>query len=104
MHYWEDGGATYHQRYSSWETVRVPSILPELAWTKGGINTYRALLKFIPASGKEEAAAVLQEKISGCAVEGKVDAGVVLRQVPFVIPEEYVDMVQYFVDLSGRTK
>ena len=22
VHYWEDGGATYHQRYNSWETVR----------------------------------------------------------------------------------
>ena len=22
MHYWEDGGATYHTRYSSWEIVR----------------------------------------------------------------------------------
>lgn len=22
MHYWEDGGATYHQRYSTWEIVR----------------------------------------------------------------------------------
>ncbi len=21
-HYWEDGGATYHQRYSSWENIR----------------------------------------------------------------------------------
>ena len=21
-HYWEDGGATYHNRYSSWEIVR----------------------------------------------------------------------------------
>lgn len=81
-----------------------PPILQELAWTKGGINTYRALLKFIPASGKAAAAAVLQEKISECAAEGKVDADVVLQQVPFVIPAEYVDMVQYFVDLSGRTK
>ncbi len=22
FHYWEDGGATYHTRYSSWECVR----------------------------------------------------------------------------------
>ncbi len=22
MHYWEDGGATYHQRYNSWEIIR----------------------------------------------------------------------------------
>ena len=21
-HYWEDGGATYHQRYTTWEIVR----------------------------------------------------------------------------------
>lgn len=21
-HYWEDGGCTYHNRYSSWENVR----------------------------------------------------------------------------------
>ncbi len=86
------------------EAKQQPSILQELSWTKGGINTYKALFKFIPASKKEEAAAILQEKIFESAAEKTVDVGVVLRQVPFVIPEKYVDMVQYFVDLSGRTK
>lgn len=80
-----------------------PLILQELTWTKSGINTYKALLKFIPASRQEEVKNILVEKISECAVDGTVDSGVVLRQVPSVIPEEYVDMVQYFVDLSGRT-
>ena len=30
-----------------------PSILKNLAWSKGAINTYQALMKFIPASDKE---------------------------------------------------
>lgn len=81
-----------------------PLILRDLHWTKGGLNTYKALLRFVPASRKEEAAALLKEKIAGCAADGTVDPDVVLRQVPAVIPEEYVDMVRYFVDLSGRTK
>ena len=80
-----------------------PLILREFRWTKGGINTYKALLKFIPASRKEEVKAILEEKISGCTGCGTVDSGVVLRQISAVIPEEHVDMVRYFVDLSGRT-
>lgn len=37
LHYWEDGGATYHQRYSTWEIIRgqeadhwIPEVDPEL--------------------------------------------------------------------------
>ena len=80
-----------------------PLILQEFDWTKGGINTYKALLKFIPANRREEVKTVLEKEIPKCAGSGKIDAGVVLRQVSAVVPEKYVDMVRYFVDLSGRT-
>lgn len=81
-----------------------PLILREFHWTKGGINTYKALLKFIPATRREEMKILLEEKISENAVDGTVDSDVILQQIPSVVPEKYVDMVQYFVDLSGRTR
>ncbi|MDO5405911.1 MAG: sulfatase [Eubacteriales bacterium] len=80
-----------------------PLILPQYQWTKGAVNTYRALMKFIPAAQKEEAVSVLEREIPHYVPEGRVESHTVLACIPMVVPEEYVDMVQYFVDLSGRT-
>ncbi len=109
-----------------------PSILPGFSWTKGAMNTYRALLRFIPADRKEEAVRILAEEIServsgrttdheaadggtaGYAGDDRsadhyapdrnqVDARTVLECVPAVVPEDYVEMVEYFVELAGRT-
>lgn len=80
-----------------------PLILQDFHWTKGAINTYRALLRFIPTNRRDSVIEVLKENIQRYAESKKVDCNTVLRQIPHVVPEEYVDMVQYFVDLSGRT-
>lgn len=81
-----------------------PLILEQYTWTKASVNTYRALLKFIPKERKEQAVAVLAEKIPQALAEGSsVTPELICAMVPLVIPEEYVDMVQYFIGLSGRT-
>lgn len=89
-----------------------PVILLELAWTKGAVNTYRALMRFIPEVRKAEAADVLareiREAVSGDGASDvqageTVTARTVLNCIPAVVPEEYVEMVEYFVDLAGRT-
>lgn len=41
----------------------IPVILPEYQWTKGAINTYRALMKFIPADQKENVISTLSREI-----------------------------------------
>lgn len=81
-----------------------PSILKNLAWSKGAINTYQALMKFIPASDKEHVREVLETKIPTKITEEKIIPNNILDIIPDVIPEEYVDMVEYFVGLSGRTE
>lgn len=68
------------------------------------MNTYRALLKFIPKERKAETAGVLTEKIPQILKgEDVITPELICSVVPLVIPEEYVDMVQYFIGLSGRT-
>ena len=81
-----------------------PLILEQYPWTKGAVNTYRALLKFIPKERKAETAGVLTEKIPQILKgEDVITPELICSVVPLVIPEEYVDMVQYFIGLSGRT-
>lgn len=80
-----------------------PLILPELQWSKGAVNTYHALMRFIPEKQEEEAMAVLTREISAASSKRLVDAGMVLNCIPAVVPGEYVNMVKYFVEMSGRT-
>ena len=80
-----------------------PSVLLNYKWTKGAINAYRALLKFIPPDQKKWAEDILKAKISCTVSDGKINANAVIKQIPEVIPEAYTDMVEYFVGLSGRT-
>lgn len=80
----------------------LPDILETREWTRGGINTYRALMKFIPKSGREEAARILSEQLQ--TRNGAITADTILCLVRLVIPAEYMDMVTYFIGLSGRTE
>ena len=61
-------------------------------------------MKFIPASDKEHVREVLETKIPTKITEEKIIPNNILDIIPDVIPEEYVDMVEYFVGLSGRTE
>lgn len=81
-----------------------PAILHNLEWSKGAINTYQALMKFIPAQEKERVRGVLEVKIQEKMTGAQIVPDNVLDVIPDVIPEEYVEMVQYFVGLSGRTE
>lgn len=81
----------------------IPDILPQYEWTKGAVNTYHALMKFIPADRKEKVTDTLIREIPLHCAEKKVVPDTVLDLIPTVIADEYVDMVQYFVGLSGRT-
>lgn len=81
-----------------------PAILTDFAWTKGAINTYQALMKFIPAENEEHVRNILVQKIPEKMQKSKILPEDILKLVPDVIPEEYVDMVDYFVGLSGRTE
>lgn len=69
-------------------------------------------MRFIPEVRKAESADVLAreiwEAVSGDGASDvqageTVTARTVLNCIPAVVPEEYVEMVEYFVDLAGRT-
>ena len=81
-----------------------PAILTDIAWSKGAINTYQALMKFIPAPDKEHVRDVLKTKIPEKMTGDEIVPNNILDLIPDVIPEKYVDMVEYFVGLSGRTE
>ena len=81
----------------------LPAIASEYPWTKGAVNTYRALLKFIPDVQKAHVISVLECEIPKRLKENQVVPDTILDIIPMVVDEEYTDMVQYFVGLSGRT-
>lgn len=81
----------------------LPQILPSYSWTKGAVNTYRALMRFISEKEKKKAQNMLEENIKKRVEEEKVTSELILDLVPVVISDEYVDMVRYFIGLSGRT-
>lgn len=75
-------------------------------WTKGAENTYDALLKFIPKVRQTEAKKIIDSEIHKKIKEtrdNQVTANMVLDTVSMVVPAEYVEMVQYFIGMSGRT-
>lgn len=81
-----------------------PPVLPELRWTRGGVNTYRALLRFIPKERKAQTESVIGREIRKQIKEDEeITPEILIGLVPEVVPAEYVDMVQYFIGLSGRT-
>ena len=80
-----------------------PDILPLYPWTKGAVNIYHALMKFIPKEDKERVIDKLKEEIPRHLCDGQVVPDSIWQLIPLVIADEFVDMVQYFVGLSGRT-
>lgn len=81
-----------------------PEILAERTWTKGGVNTWRALMRFIPEDQRPSAAQILADGLTVEHPEGEISAGDILNQLKKVVPEKYLAMIYYFVDLAGRTK
>jgi hypothetical protein len=80
-------------------------ILDEYDWDRSALNTYKALLMFIPEPEREKA----NRRIAGAlaAEAGKpgerhIDCVMVNAAVPLVIPEPYRAMVSYFIGLAGR--
>ncbi len=81
---------------------REPLILQEYQWTHSAINTYRALMKFIVNERKEEAVDIVTRNIRKAAVDHNITAELIVRQVRYVVPEKFCEMVTYFIELSGR--
>lgn len=88
--------------YEKEKQYLTPIILTEYKWTKGAVNTYRALMKFIPDTQREHVIAVLSQEIPEHMTE-EIVPDTILNLIPDVVVDKYVDMVQYFVGLSGRT-
>ncbi|MDF2513100.1 MAG: sulfatase [Herbinix sp.] len=79
-----------------------PLILRDYKWTHSGINTYRALLKFISEENKAEATDIISQSLKRMSDDKNITSKLIVQQVPLVIPEKYIDMVTYFIELSGR--
>lgn len=82
----------------------VPAILPEYSWSRGAINAYRALIRFIPENRRTAASASIAAGVRAAAENGKITAAILLSQIDKIIPSEYQQMVFYFVDLASRTE
>ena len=98
----EDDIRRIHEK-SGKECINI--ILPEYDWDRSALNTYKALLMFIPEAERERAgnkiasALIIASEKQG---ERKVTYNMVNATVAIVIPEKYRDMVSYFVGLAGR--
>lgn len=77
-----------------------PPFLEEREWDRCALNTYRALMRFIPKPRLLEAEQKVRTSIE--KVEGKVTGDLILSLIPSLIPPKHVPMVSYFVGLSGR--
>jgi arylsulfatase A-like enzyme len=83
----------------------LPSILDEYDWDRSAVNTYKALLMFIPEPDREKAShriAAALAVAAGKPGERYIDCIMVNATVPLVIPEQYCTMVSYFIGLAGR--
>lgn len=83
--------------------LAIPEELQDYHWTKGAVNTYKALMKFIPKEQKEKTVQTLLQSIPQYLIDNEVVSESVINAVPSVVDAEYADMVQYFIGLSGRT-
>ncbi|MDR2433091.1 MAG: sulfatase [Treponema sp.] len=78
-------------------------ILEEYDWDRSAVNTYKALLMFIPESEREMANSRIAAALTAVAgTERKIDCVMVNSVVHLVIPEQYRAMVSYFIGLAGR--
>lgn len=91
------------QLYKQEELNFVPEILTDYKWSRSAINTYRALMKFIPLNQHSFVITILKEELPKKTNNHTIESTMILYMIPFVIPSEFIDMVQYFVELSSRT-
>ncbi len=89
-----------HQRA---DAAILPEILTDKKWSKGGVNTYHALMRFIPKEQRETVAGIMAEKLSADHPD-EIQACHILAHLKDVVSPEYHEMIYYFVDLAGRTK
>lgn len=89
-----------HQRA---DAAILPEILTDKKWSKGGVNTYHALMRFIPKEQRETVAGIMAEKLSADRHD-EIQACHILAHLKDVVSPEYHEMIYYFVDLAGRTK
>ena len=98
-----DVGAEDIERiYENAKKCYEPMILTQFAWTRSALNTYKALLKFIPNSRKKDSIEYMKQNIPDETEDNIIDHNTILRQSKALIPEKYVDMVTYFISLAGR--
>lgn len=77
-----------------------PPFLEKRGWDRCALNTYRALMRFIPKQRLAEAEQEVRAWIE--KTEGPVTGDLILSAIPNLIPPKHVPMVSYFVGLSGR--
>jgi hypothetical protein len=83
----------------------LPLILEEYDWDRSAVNTYKALLMFIPEPEREKAIRRIASALTSAAGkpgERNIDCAMVNAVVPRVIPDQYRAMVSYFIGLAGR--
>lgn len=89
-----------HQRA---DTAVLPEIPTDKKWSKGGVNTYHALMRFISKEQRETVAEIMAEKLSADHPD-EIQACHILAHLKDTVSPEYYKMIYYFIDLVGRTK
>lgn len=80
-------------------------VLADYDWDRSAIHTYKALLMFIPEAQRDSASCQIA---SALTIEAEkqgnrnINFGMVMASVALVIPEQYREMVSYFIALAGR--
>jgi hypothetical protein len=80
-------------------------ILPDYNWERSAVNTYKALLMFIPEASREKVSQKIASELTtmaGKPGEKDITYSMIDATVSLVIPEQYKDMVSYFIGLAGR--
>lgn len=77
-HYWEDGGATYHNRYSSWEFIRGQE------W-----DPWKAMVQPPMARFKEMYHAMQQGEVGDTRVQAMINRETMKREEDFCCPQTY---------------
>ena len=84
------------------EKAFTPPVVPEYIWEKSAVQTFHALMQFVPQGKKEEASVKLEREIRENNQQ-PVTYDEILSMIPLVIEKDFQNMVYYFVSLSGRT-
>ena len=91
--------------HESCNILQADLVLPGYVWDRSAINSYKALLMFIPEASREMARAQIASALAisaGEPGERNITHGMVDATVALVIPEQYRGMVSYFIGLAGR--